>query len=233
MKSRLVLVGVLLILLGCANPQPLNLSISAPSGTTVEKSTPEQINRSMSVENDQLQFKKCRICGDAVFLTITDIGGWGSSGDELWMDFQLIRNRGFKKLFMFLLSPGGAAYQGLAISDEIRLLKADGVYVEVHGRGLIASAAVPVFLAANKRIASRNTTFLMHPAALSKGGFFSEDLKDLQSQARMIGMLNDQYVSIVLENSKVTEDQAREMIERDTWITVTQAVEYGFVDEVR
>ena len=160
MKKLFLLSAILSMIWACSAmpPQPLTLSITAPPGTSVEKQAPEQINKSMTIDNDQLQFGKCRVCGNAVYMTITDIGGWGSSGDELWLDFQLIRQRGFKKLYMFLLSPGGAAYQGLAISDEIRLLRADGVYVEVHGRGLIASAAVPIFLSADKRIASRNTT---------------------------------------------------------------------------
>lgn len=233
MKKVFVLAIILSVLWGCAGqPYPVNLSISSPAGTTIEKPT-ESISKSMKVENDQLEFVKVKLCGDSAYMTITDIGGWGSSGDELWMDFQLIRNKGIKKLFIFLLSPGGAAYQGLSISDEIRLLKADGVYVEVHGRGLIASAAVPVFLSANKRIASRNTTFLLHPASLAKGGYFSESAEDMKSQVKMIELINKQYISIVVENSKVSEQDAMKMIEKDTWITVDQALEYGFIDEIR
>ena len=49
----------------------------------------------------------------------------------------------------------------------------------------------------------------------------------------MIQMINDQYVSIVIQNSKVTDDQVRKMLEKDTWISVDEAVEYGFVDEIR
>lgn len=233
MKRLSVLLAIVLI--GCAAPQtqPLSLSISAPPGVAVEKSDLEKISKSMKVENDQLEFKKIRVCGDAAYMTIMDIGGWGSSGDDLWLDFQLLRNREIKRLYIFLLSPGGAAYQGLSISDEIRLLKADNVYVEIHGSGLIASAAVPIFLSASKRVASKNTTFLLHPAALGKGGYFSETLSDLQSQAKMIQMINDQYVGIVVGNSKVTDEQARRMIEKDTWISIDEALEYGFVDEIK
>jgi len=239
MKRLFVLVLSLALMMGCAaspKPQPINLSVIVPDGNaTVESSAVETISKSMSIENDRLEFKVCKVLENTAYMSIKDIGGWGKSGDDLWFDFQLIRKRGIKKLEIYLLSGGGSSYDGLSMSDELRLLKEDGVFVEIHGRGLIASAAIPIFLSASKggRISSNNTTFLIHPASLFKGGYFSETLKDLQSQAKMIDMLNNQYVSIVVKNSKVSEGEVRKMIEKDTWITAEQAMEYGFVDEIR
>ncbi|MBU0959806.1 MAG: ATP-dependent Clp protease proteolytic subunit [Nanoarchaeota archaeon] len=243
MKKHLFILSIFLALAlmlgGCVaspKPQPINLSVIIPDGNaTVESSGVETINKSMAIENDQLGFKACRVFEDTAYMAIKTIGGWGKSGDDVWFDLQLIRKRGIKKLKIYLLSGGGSPYDGLSVSDELRLLKKDGVFIEIHGRGIIASAAVPIYLSASKggRIASKNTTFLLHPAKIEKGGYFSENLKDLQSQAKMIKMLNDSYVSIVAENSNLSRETVTDMIEKDTWVTAEQALEYGFVDEIR
>ena len=239
MKRLFVLSIALALMLGCATspkPQPINLSVSVPDGTTMSAAPEESaINKSMEVVNDQLEFKVCKVFEDTAYMSIEQIGGYKSGGVDLWFDFQLLRKRGIKKLKIYLLSGGGSAYDGLSMSDELRLLKKDGVRVEIHGRGLIASAAIPIFLSASKggRISSNNTTFLLHPAAIPKAGYFSESLEDLRSQAKMINMINESYVSIVVENSNLSKETVMDMVEKDTWITAEQALEYGFVDEIR
>ena len=116
--------------------------------------------------------------------------------------------------------------------EEIKRLKAKGMKIIMEGRGLIASAAVPVFLMGDVRRCSKNTIFLIHPAAIFKWGIFTETLEDLESQSRMIRLLRECYVGNVADRTSLSEEEIKDMMSKDTWFTAQQAYEWGFVDEL-
>jgi len=209
-------------------PQELKIKVD---GGTVEKDK-EEIAKSMVISNPYLEFSRaCRVNGDQAFITITSISSYDST--ELWRDFKLIKIKGIKEVIIYLNSPGGAAFQGMSITDEMRVLKELGIKITVEGRGLIASAAIPVFLMADKRIATKSTIFLIHPAALSKWGFFTETLSDLQSQAKLITMLQESYAESVSAGSNLSKERVLEMMKQDHWFTAQEAKEFGFIDEIQ
>jgi len=187
-------------------------------------------------KNPHLQFSKnTKIHDGVMYLTITSIGGYDKGPEIFWADFQLARLVGVKKAVVFMNSPGGSVFDGMALCDELRLAKKDGIFIEIHARGIIASAAVPIFLVGNKRIASQNTTFMLHPAALFKGGmmFSKEGLQDLQAQSEMILLQRKLYINTIVNNSKMSKDEALRMTRIETWFGVERAKKFGFVDEIR
>jgi len=227
-------------LIGCGGTVPIKpvylppqeLKITVEGGTVEGIKKEETIAKSMSISNPYLEFSgACKIDGDRAYITITSIGSYDSV--ELWRDFKLIKIKGIKEVIIYLNSPGGAAFQGMSITDEMRILKDSGVKITVEGRGLIASAAIPVFLMADHRIATKNTIFLIHPAALSKWGYFTETLNDLQSQAKLITMLQESYAESVSEGSNLSKKKVLEMMKRDHWFTAKEAKEFGFIDIIQ
>ena len=211
---------------------PQELKIKVDGGTVAGVTKEETIAKSMVVSNPYLEFSNaCKIDNTTAYITITSIGSYDSV--ELWRDFKLIKIKGIKEVIMYLNSPGGEAFQGMSITDEMRILKESGIKITVEGRGLIASASIPVFLMANKRIATKNTIFLIHPAALAKWGFFTETLKDLQSQAKLITMLQKNYADSVSACSNLDNEKVLEMMKQDHWFTAQEAKEFGFIDEIQ
>ena len=209
--------------------QVVKLQIEGVDNVKVS-SEKDKIARSMEIANPELQFSRsCKIYGDIGYITINSISSYGS--EDLWSDFQLIRLKGIKKAVVYLNSPGGEAYQGIAIADEFRLAKGD-IHVTIEGRGLIASAAIPVLLMADKRIVSKNTIFLIHPSKIWKWGSFIEGLDELKSQAKMLEILENRYAQILVDRSNITKEKALEMMSTDTWFLAEQAKEWGMVDEV-
>lgn len=222
MKRAIILLAAVLLIAGIV---PL-------SAEDKEDVTEDKISKTMTVENPYLQFSGyCKIYNDTIYIALTSISSY--QAEYLWSDFTLIRQEGFRKVVIYLNNPGGDAFAGTCLTDQIRMLKEAGVLVRMEAYGIVASAAIPVFVSANERIASRNTIFLIHPASLTKWGFFTETLKDLESQSQMIKMLRIRYAKTVAEHSKLTVDEVVEMMSKDTWFSAEQAMEWGMIDELR
>jgi ATP-dependent protease ClpP protease subunit len=193
----------------------------------------DEPKKSMEVRNPDMQLSdSCGVLGDTAYITLSgSISAYRAR--DIWCDFKVIRHMGLKKAVIYMDNPGGAAFQGMGITDAIRTLVEDGIEVTMEGSGLIASAAIPVYLAASKRVASKNTIFLIHPAAIIKWGIFSETLKDLQSQTHMMTLLQEMYAEAVASRTNLSVEKVHDMMTKDSWFTADKAQEMGFVDEIR
>jgi len=120
----------------------------------------------------------------------------------------------------------------MSIADTIRIAQVDGLTINTHASGLIASAAVPIFLSGGYRTASKNTTFMIHRGKLFKA-WASDTLSDLDAQREMMQMSENQYVNFLVERSDLTKDDIVEKIDKTTWFSAEQAMEWGFVDTIK
>jgi len=127
-------------------------------------------------------------------------------------------------------SPGGSAFDGLSISDLI--VKAQdlwGFTFRAHATGIIASAAVPIFAVCKERYATEGAIFMVHEAALWKWPG-RETASDIRTQNNMMNMLQDQYTSYLVNNSKLSKEKWDSLQKETTWFTTKQAMEFGIVD---
>ena len=132
---------------------------------------------------------------------------------------------GKTELRIFIMSPGGIAYDFMGAVDVIKFAKAHGIHVTTIAYGCVMSAAVPVFVAGDTRIAGPNTQFMLH--RIQTGDYnLSEDDKEC------ITMLEDFYVKFVAEHSSLTEEEVGKMMDEVTFFTAKQAKRYGMVDEI-
>ena len=152
---------------------------------------------------------------------------------RLWGDIQLVREKtSIRKIVLYLNSPGGDAFQGLALSDNIKQAVDDGFEVEVWASGIVASAAVPIFAVCTKRYAAPSTVFMVHEAALWKWPG-RETASDIRSQNDLMKMLHDLYIGILVGHSTLTKAEWVEMEGRTTWFSAQQAKEWGLVDDIK
>ena len=132
-----------------------------------------------------------------------------------------------RDITMYINSPGGSVYAGLAIYDVMQYVPND---VSTIAMGMAASMGQFLLTAgaAGKRYALPHATVLMHQPSGGIGGTAS----DIRIQAEQ--ML---YVKKTLfERTSFHTGQPVEKIERDAdrdrWYTADEAKEYGFVDHV-
>ena len=128
---------------------------------------------------------------------------------------------------MYINSPGGVIYDGLAIFDTMQMLRADVSTICV---GAAASMGT-ILLAAGekgKRYALPNSTIHMHqPLGGAQG-----QASDIEIHAREILRLQDTLRGILVDTTGQPYDTIARDTDRDRFMTSDQAVEYGLIDEV-
>ncbi len=128
---------------------------------------------------------------------------------------------------MYINSPGGVIYAGLAIFDTMQMLRADVSTICV---GAAASMGT-ILLAAGqkgKRYALPNSTIHMHQPL----GGASGQASDIEIHAREILRLQDTLRGILVDSTGQPYDTIARDTDRDRFMTAEQAVEYGLIDEV-
>ena len=131
-----------------------------------------------------------------------------------------------KDIQLYINSPGGLIYPGLAIYDTMHLVRAN---VRTIAVGSTASMAT-VLLAAGtkgKRAALPNATIHMHPA----GGGSSGYAQDVEIHARELLRMNKKIHQILAFHSGQPVERISADFERDRYLTAQEAVAYGLIDE--
>lgn len=128
---------------------------------------------------------------------------------------------------VYISSPGGHVESGDVIYDMIKFIKPE---VRVVGTGWVASAATTIFLAAKKehRFSLPNTRFLVHqPSGGSQG-----DATDISIQAEQIIRTKARINRLIAEETGQPLERVEKDTDRDYWMTVDEAVDYGIVGKV-
>lgn len=128
---------------------------------------------------------------------------------------------------LYLNSPGGVVYSGLAIYDTMQMIKPD---VATFCIGMSASMAA-VLLAAGtkgKRFALPNSRVMIHQGSAG----FRGAIPDIEVVARETISLTTKLTEIMAEHTGQTFEQIKQDTERDYYMPAIEAKEYGIVDEV-
>jgi ATP-dependent Clp protease protease subunit len=132
-----------------------------------------------------------------------------------------------KPINVIINSPGGEADSGFGIYDMMKFVRPP---VRTLVAGLCASAAILIFIAAEKkhRLSLPHSRFLLHqPSSASFG-----QASDLEIAANEIIRLRDRYNELVSgATGRDTEEVAHDA-DRDFWMAAPQAMEYGLVDRI-
>ena len=128
---------------------------------------------------------------------------------------------------IYISSPGGHVESGDVIYDMIKFIKPE---VRVVGTGWVASAATNIYLAAKKenRFSLPNTRYLVHqPSGGSRG-----DATDIAIQMEEILKTKERINKIISDETGRPVEQVVQDTDRDYWMSVEEAIEYGIVHKV-
>jgi ATP-dependent Clp protease protease subunit len=132
-----------------------------------------------------------------------------------------------KDISLYINSPGGASYAGMAIYDAMQYVKPDVSTVCV-GMGMSAAAMILAGGAPGKRFALPNAKVMIHQGS---GGFRGTPA-DIQIAAREILQITRRMAEIISQHSGQSVEQVMQDIDRDRFMTPEEAMEYGLVDAV-
>src|SRR6266516_376340 len=132
-----------------------------------------------------------------------------------------------KDISLYVNSPGGSAYAGMAIYDVMQYVRPD-VRTICTGMGMSAAAMILAGGAAGKRFCLPNAKVMIHQGS---GGFRGTPA-DIQIAAREILALTRRYAEIIARHTGQPVEQVQRDIDRDRFMTPEEAVEYGIVDGI-
>jgi ATP-dependent Clp protease protease subunit len=132
-----------------------------------------------------------------------------------------------KDIALYVNSPGGEVYAGLAIYDAMQHVRPD-VSTICFGMGMSAAAMITAGGAAGKRFALPNAKLMIHQGSAGFRGAPS----DVTIAAREVASTTRQMAEIIARHSGRAPEQVLEDIDRDRFMSPAEAVEYGLVDEI-
>jgi ATP-dependent Clp protease protease subunit len=132
-----------------------------------------------------------------------------------------------RDIFVYINSPGGSVYAGLAIYDTIQYLTAP---VNTMCMGMAASMGALLLAAGaeGKRSALPNSRIMIHqPSGGSQG-----TAADIEIQAREILYARERLNKILAHHTGQAVEKIAEDVDRDRFMSPLEAKEYGLIDNV-
>ena len=128
---------------------------------------------------------------------------------------------------LYINSPGGSVYDGLAIYDTMQYIKPD---VQPIGIGLQASMGAFLLSsgAKGKRVALPNSRIMIHQPSSGTQGKVTDQEITLRESIYLKKRLNE----ILAKNTGQTVRKVEKDAERDYWMSATEAKQYGLIDQV-
>jgi ATP-dependent Clp protease protease subunit len=132
-----------------------------------------------------------------------------------------------KDISLYINSPGGSAYAGMAIYDTVQYVKPD---VRTIAVGMCMSAAAMVLCggSAGKRMALPNAKIMIHQGSAG----FRGTPTDIEIHAQEVLSVRQRMAEIIAEHSGRPLEIVLRDIDRDHFMTPQDAVDYGIVDQI-
>ena len=128
---------------------------------------------------------------------------------------------------LYINSPGGSSYAGMAIYDAMQYVKPD-VQTICTGMGMSAAAMILSGGAPGKRYVLPNAKVMIHQGSGGARGAPA----DIQIAAEEILEMTRRMVEIIARHSGQPVERVRKDIDRDRFMTPEEAVEYGLADSI-
>jgi len=132
-----------------------------------------------------------------------------------------------KDISLYINSPGGSVYAGLAIYDTMQFIKPDVSTICV-GSAMSMGALLLAGGAKGKRFALPNARVLIHQVA----GGYEGQATDIEIHAREVLNLRRRLDEIIADHTGQEIDKVRQDTERDYFMSAAEAKEYGIIDDV-
>ena len=132
-----------------------------------------------------------------------------------------------KDISIYINSPGGSVYAGLAIYDTMQFVKPD-IQTICVGIAMSMGALLLAGGAAGKRMALPNAKILIHQVS----GGFQGQATDIEIAARETIALKRRLEEIISQHSGQDIEKVSKDMERDYFLTAQEADKYGIIDRV-
>ena len=138
-----------------------------------------------------------------------------------------LESEGVKDISIYINSPGGSVYSGLAIFDTMNYLKSD-ISTLCIGQAASMGALLLCAGAKGKRHVLPNSRVMIHQPL----GGFQGQASDIEIHAKEILQLKKKLNNILSKQTGQSEELIEKDTDRDNFMDAAQAVKYGIVDSI-
>ncbi|MEW5952641.1 MAG: head maturation protease, ClpP-related [Bacillota bacterium] len=129
------------------------------------------------------------------------------------------------ELNIYINSGGGDVFAGQAIHS---ILKRHAATKTVYIDGLAASIASVIAMAGDRILMPRNAMMMVHKCWTWTSG----NADDMRRMADDMDKIDESIIAAYEDKTGMDKDEIKELMEKETWMTAEEAVEYGFADEI-
>lgn len=158
--------------------------------------------------------------GAAVINIYSDIYSGGKCSAEC-LSKQIADLKEAKQIDVYINSNGGDVFEGLAIYNALKRSKAK---IITHCDGMAASIASVIFMAGEERIMPKSSFLMIHNAW---GGMVG-NAEEMRKYADDLETVTQASISIYKENSSLSENEIKNLMDKETILTAEEALKYGF-----
>lgn len=160
-----------------------------------------------------------------IYGDISDVKWYEEDVTPLEVDKAIKELKDCTDIIVRVNSYGGSVFAGLAIVSMIKNIKAHTTAI-IEGIGASMGSVIP--LACDKVLMSENAMMMIHkPSSWTCG-----NADDMRKEADLLDKCENQLINIYLKRYKGTVDDLREKLKNETWLTATEALELGLIDEI-
>jgi len=134
-----------------------------------------------------------------------------------------------KPILFVINSPGGAVDCGFAIWDQVKMITSP-VTTLVTGLAASMGSILSLCAAPGRRFATKHARIMIHQPRIM--GLIQGQATDLEIQAKEILKTRSAIVDIYVEATGKDRKLIEKAIDRDTWMSSDEALEYGLLDKV-
>ena len=176
-----------------------------------------------------MKLSEFQIFDNKAYLNIANIAPL--SHTNLWKDFVILEKMNIKNVIIHINSGGGRVNAAFAIIDAIEAAKNRGFYITTIGRGLVASAAVLIYVTGDYRITSKRALFMIHEIKIvDRYGNRNKALEEEFKYSMDSG--NKSMRNIFTKYTKMSKEQIDKFTSGEKWFNAEDAIKWGIADKV-
>ena len=189
-------------------------------GQAKMKATVNRLKRKMNNNLDKVFKAKA----EGIELTLSgEVGSWQLNAQQIATAIEGRSNE--EPLTIKINSVGGDVFEGFAIYNAIKSYKGPTTAIV---EGIAASAASIIAISADVVLMRPASLFMIHNPWVMTGG----EAKDLRSAANTLDKVKEIMIERYAAKTGRGADELSEMLDAETWLTPTEALELGFADRV-
>lgn len=136
---------------------------------------------------------------------------------------------GSNNIVIHLNSPGGDAFDGIAIYNRLMNYKqTTGAKITIHVDGWACSAASVIAMAADELIVGVGAMIMIHPASTGVWGTKVE----FRKEADLLEKLESGIIDIYMTKAKVEREEIETMVNNTTWFSAEESIAIGFASSI-